>query len=51
MLSALKKAHRRFYFRPSFIVKKMASVRSLDQILLHVKVGFSMLFDVLSYKR
>jgi radical SAM superfamily enzyme YgiQ (UPF0313 family) len=45
------KAHRKFYFRPSYIFKRLLSVRSFGEIKLYVTMGFNMIFDVMAYKR
>jgi anaerobic magnesium-protoporphyrin IX monomethyl ester cyclase len=45
------KAHRKFYFRPSYIVKRLFSVRSLGEVKFYITMGLSMIFDVLAYKR
>ncbi len=49
--SFLIKAHRKFYFRASYIWKRLKSVRSYEEIKTYALIAFKMLFDTLSYKR
>tara|TARA_B100000676_G_C18085613_1_gene854768 strand:- start:1426 stop:2958 length:1533 start_codon:yes stop_codon:yes gene_type:complete len=44
------KAHRKFYFRPSYIFKRLLSVRSFGELKFYVSMGYSMIFDALAYK-
>ena len=37
VLSYYKKAHRQFYFRPSYILKRLTKIRSLEDIKMHIK--------------
>jgi anaerobic magnesium-protoporphyrin IX monomethyl ester cyclase len=45
------KAHRKFYFRPSYILRRLLSVRTFGEIKFYVSMGFNMIFDVMAYKR
>ena len=47
----LVQAHRRFYFRPSYVLERLRTVRSMRQFWQYASVAFHMVFDVLSYKR
>lgn len=49
--SFLEKAHKKFYFRPSYMWKRLAAVRSLYELKYYVSIAVKMLFDVVSYKR
>lgn len=47
----MTRAHRRFYFRPSYILKRFISIRSLGELKFYFSMGYKMLFDVIAYKR
>ena len=47
----LKKAHKEFYFRPSYLLKRLLSIRSFEEIKLYASFFYKMLFDVMAYKR
>ncbi len=49
--SFLIKAHRKFYFRSSYIWRRLQSVRSYREIKTYASIAFKMLFDTISYKR
>jgi len=49
--SFLIKAHRKFYFRPSYIWRRLQGVRSYREIKAYASIAFKMLFDTISYKR
>lgn len=52
MLKAfLIKAHRTFYFRPSYIWKRLKCIRSFYEIKTYGYIAFKMALDVVSYKR
>lgn len=44
------KAHRKFYFRPSYILKRLLSVRSFGEIKFYASMGYNMIFDAMAYK-
>ena len=46
----LEDAHRRFYFRPSYIFSKALKVRSFQQFFDHAKFAYKMFFNVTAYK-
>lgn len=39
----LKKAYYRFYFRPSYIMKRIISIKSFEELFRYIKVGIRML--------
>ena len=47
----LEKAHRAFYFRPSYIWKRLRGIRSYSEFRFYASVALKMFFDVVSYKR
>ena len=46
----LEDAHRRFYFRPSYILRKALKVTSFRQFFDHAKIAYQMFFNVTAYK-
>ena len=46
----LEDAHRRFYFRQSYIFSKALKVRSFREFFDHAKFAYQMFFNVTAYK-
>jgi radical SAM superfamily enzyme YgiQ (UPF0313 family) len=44
------KAHRRFYWRPKFIIRKLFSIRSLNELLTNASIAKDILVGKISYK-
>ena len=40
----VKLADRKFYFRPSFIIKKLLDIKSLDHLMSQAKMGMALIF-------
>lgn len=49
--SFLTRAHRAFYFRPSYVWKRLTKVRSLHELWFYASVAAQMVFNVAAYKR
>ena len=39
----IKKAYRQFYFRPTYIIKRLLALKSFDEFIIKAKAGFKML--------
>lgn len=40
----IKKAERKFYFRPNFIIKKIFAIKSFGHLINQIKIGFALMF-------
>jgi radical SAM superfamily enzyme YgiQ (UPF0313 family) len=47
----IRKAHIGFYYRPSYIMGRLKSVKSYKELITYASIGLSMMMDVTSYKR
>ncbi len=52
LLEYIEKAHKKFYFRPSYLLKRLLRISSLNEFFGLAKVAMGIAFDsVLAYKR